>query len=81
MTTQRIPLTVKLLLIAFLGMTLPATGQSPGDELSRGIELFEAGQYAEAQQVLLAIDRDELADDDLELRDRYVDEVRLAISL
>ncbi len=81
MTTQRIPLTVKLLLIAFLGITLPATGQSPGDELSRGIELFEAGQYADAQQVLLAIDRDELADDDLEMRDRYVDEVRLAISL
>jgi len=55
--------------------------QTASDELQRGIGLFEQGMFAEAQQVLLAIDRDQLTDEQKRTRDKYVDEVRLAVNL
>jgi type II secretory pathway component GspD/PulD (secretin)/tetratricopeptide (TPR) repeat protein len=73
-----------MLLFALFSLLVwpPRTGaQTPADDLARGIELFEAAQYGQAQLVLLALDREALSDEQKELRDKYVDEVRLAISL
>lgn len=76
----RIP--IRIAVVATLVTVAPvAFGQSAADELARGIELFELGQYAEAQQVLLTIDPDKLSDEHRQTRDRYVDEVRLAVNL
>lgn len=58
-----------------------ALAQSAADDLARGIDLFEEGRYAESQQVLLTIDPEKLTDEQRQTRDRYVDEVRLAVNL
>lgn len=81
MTIQRIPAGAKLAIWVILSASIPALAQTPHEDLKRGIDLFDAGQYQEAQEVLLAIDRDALSDEQREQRDRYADEVRLAISL
>lgn len=73
---------IRIACIAMMLAAVPvAIAQSAADELARGIELFEQGRYADAQQVLLTIDPDALTDEQRQTRDRYVDEVRLAVNL
>lgn len=67
--------------VFWLALASAATAQTPADELQQGIDLFEQGRYVEAQQVLLAVDRAQLTDEQKQTRDKYVDEVRLAVNL
>lgn len=81
MTGKKFPLSISLASLLLLAFTVSAGAQTPAEQLARGIELFRTGHYQEAQQFLLALDREDLTDEQQEQRDRYVDEARLAISL
>lgn len=59
---------------------LVALAATPAEELDRARGLFEKRDFTEAREVLLAIDRDQLNDDQKTRRDELAEELKTAIN-
>ncbi|UCG17282.1 MAG: hypothetical protein JSV19_04465 [Phycisphaerales bacterium] len=51
------------------------------DALNKGIQTFDEGKYLEAQEILLAVDRDKLSEADQARRDEYLERVQAALAM
>ena len=79
-STFRVWVILSAALTAFsAGVTSAADDEA--QTLERAIELFEAGDYPAAQQLLVGIDRSELTPDQQSQRDDYVDRTLVAMTL
>ena len=58
-----------------------AAADEASQMLQKGIALFDEGKYMAAQEVLLNVDRDALAEEERALRDEYVDRVSVALNM
>lgn len=71
-------------LVAAVLLSMLPVGVARADEaetLKHSITLFEAGQYVEAQQLLVGIDRSRLSPADQSLRDDYLNRTQVAITM
>lgn len=59
----------------------PARAADDAESLRQAVELYNQGEYLEAQEILAGIDRSKLNEDDQALRDEYLDRTRVAISM
>lgn len=81
-----IPRIVKAVVFVWLLGFLPlspglAYGQNESDSLARAIGLFENGQYLDAQEILVGIDRQKLSAEEQTIRDDYLNRVQVAITM
>ncbi|MCK4659036.1 MAG: hypothetical protein KAV82_05890 [Phycisphaerae bacterium] len=71
--------------VAMLTLCLALPAWADDDEasqtLQKGIVLFDEGKYLAAQEIFLNLDRDALAKTEQEVRDEYLDRVRVAINM
>ncbi len=68
------------LTVSFLVST-PAVAQDEVASLNRAIELFEAGDYLTAQELLTGIDRDQLTAEQQSLRDDFLNRTQVALRM
>jgi len=71
-------------LVAAVLLCLLPVGAVHADEaetLQRSIALFEAGDYVEAQELLVGIDRSQLSPADQSVRDEYLNRTQVAITM
>ncbi len=83
MTTSRVltrAIRVALPLLC-LWMGAAALAGPAEDALDKGLGLFDAGKYLEAQQVLLEIDPSALSDEDRGRRDEYLERLQVALAM
>lgn len=70
----------RLTAVVLLALAAGAAAQTPAEQLEQAIADFQAGQYESAQQTLLAIDPALLNEEQRAQRDRYLEEVRIALN-
>lgn len=63
------------------GVTPLAHAQNESESLTRAITLFEEGRYLDAQEVLVAINRDNLTAEEQTVRDDYLNRLQVAITM
>jgi Flp pilus assembly secretin CpaC/tetratricopeptide (TPR) repeat protein len=72
---------VVMTLAVFLLMAGPVRAADDAQSLRQAVELYNQGEYLEAQELLAGLDRSKLNADDQALRDDYLDRTRVAISM
>jgi type II secretory pathway component GspD/PulD (secretin)/tetratricopeptide (TPR) repeat protein len=70
-----------LALATVFSMPAPAWAGAEEDALAKAIELFEAGDYFAAQEILTGIDRSKLGKKDQQRRDEYINRVHVAVTM
>lgn len=83
MKNNRVLLTAARLMVIGWIAVIPARALADrgDDALARAIALFDQSRYDDAQSILLALDPDELGDQQRRLRDQYVERTRVAINM
>jgi general secretion pathway protein D len=64
-----------------VGLALPVIADEESNRLGRAIELFDAGEYLDAQELLLGLDRSRLSKGDQARRDDYLNRVSVALRM